>query len=938
MPALVGRTAELRALDGALEEVARGGGGALELAGEPGIGKTRLLSDLEARADRRGLLILAGSASELEHELPFGVFVDALDEYVQAVEPRRLDGLDDETWAELSYVLPSVGARPSAALPIERHRTHRAVRRLLEALAERKPLVLALDDLHWADSGSIELLGALLRRPPARVLLAFAVRPRQRPDRLAAAIERAQRAGAVTRLDVGSLSPAEAGELLGHAVDDGLYRQARGNPFYLEQLARRPGAATLAAALADELATLGGAERRVLDGAAVAGDPFELELAAAAADVDDAAALDALDELLRRDLVRATDVPRRFRFRHPLVRAAVYESSPGGWRLGAHERSATALEARGAAAALRAHHVEQAARHGDAAAIAVLREAGETIATRNPAGAARWFDAALRLLPDAAPAAERGALLMALAGAQAASGQFADARGALLESLALVPPDAIALRVALTSACARAEQLMGRHGQAHARLVAALGELADQTTPEAVDLMLSLATDGIFRMRFEESRGLATRALAVARRLERRPSIAAAAAAAALTCAFVGATDEAERHRAEAAGLVDAMGDDELSVRAEAAGSLAAADANLDRLEESEAHARRAIAVARATAQGELIPVLVPILASTLLAQGRLAEAAELLDEAIEAARLVGAPQALALRLAHRCEGAAMAGDLDLAVAAGREAVELTSAHESTLVGGQASAMLAFALIESGEPARGVALIVEHGGGGDLARVPAGWRARHLERLTRGWLAIGRPEEAARAAGVLAGLADATGLRQPAALALRAEAEVALAGGDGTGAAAQAHASAQAADALGMRLDAALARSLAGRALAQAGERAAAVDRLRRAAEELDACGARRYRDAAERELGRLGQRTHRRTQRGRADATGVAALTARELEVARLIVDRRTNAEIASELFLSPKTVETHIRNLFHKLDVSSRVDVARAVERAGR
>ena len=117
--------------------------------------------------------------------------------------------------------------------------------------------------------------------------------------------------------------------------------------------------------------------------------------------------MDAVDELLRLDLVRTTDVPRRFRFRHPLVRRAVYEATPGGWRLGAHERCADALAARGATAAARAHHVERSAREGDLEAVAVLREAGEAAARLAPASAARWFGGALRLLPQAAPAEER---------------------------------------------------------------------------------------------------------------------------------------------------------------------------------------------------------------------------------------------------------------------------------------------------------------------------------------------------------------------------------------------------------------------------------------------------------------------------------------------------------------------------------------------------
>jgi DNA-binding CsgD family transcriptional regulator len=135
-----------------------------------------------------------------------------------------------------------------------------------------------------------------------------------------------------------------------------------------------------------------------------------------------------------------------------------------------------------------------------------------------------------------------------------------------------------------------------------------------------------------------------------------------------------------------------------------------------------------------------------------------------------------------------------------------------------------------------------------------------------------------------------------------------------------------------------MPIEAAASRVLAGRALMSAGDHAGAVAALRRAADEFDACGARRGRGEAERELGRLGQRPYRRSRSGQPDGAGLAALTARELEVAHLIVDRKTNAEIAGALFLSQKTVESHIRNLFRKLDVNSRVDIARAVEHAER
>jgi len=370
---LVGRAVELEALDAVLRELARRRAGALELAGEPGIGKTRLLAELQVRADARGWLVLSGSASELERELPFWVFVDALDEYVHGLEPYRLDAMDADARAELGHVLPSLDA--GAELAPERYRTHRAMRQLLEALARDAPLVLVLDDVHWADAGSVELLGALLRRPPAGTLIAVGLRPRQLPDRLHRPLERARAAGTLTRLELGPLSARDARELLGGEVSDTLYDESGGNPFYLWQLARFPHAGSLAAALAEELAPLPGATRRLLEGAAVAGDPFELELAAAAAAMSEPDVITALDELFRADLVRPTDVPRRFRFRHPLVRSAVYESAPGGWRLGAHERAAAALAARGSPPLERAHHVERSARQGDAEAAAEIGRA-----------------------------------------------------------------------------------------------------------------------------------------------------------------------------------------------------------------------------------------------------------------------------------------------------------------------------------------------------------------------------------------------------------------------------------------------------------------------------------------------------------------------------------------------------------------------------------
>ena len=208
-------------------------------------------------------------------------------------------------------------------------------------------MVVCLDDVHWADAASLELIGHLLRRRPrAPVLLVLAYRPGQAPDLLRTAL--AAPAGPDDlRVELGPLTPHAAAALLGERVGDSersaLYRESGGNPFFLDQLARGRGGGVsdrpltsgelppaLVAACAEELGTLDPAARALAEGAAVAGDPFVLELAAAAAGQDEPAALAALDRLDAAGLVRATEVPRQFRFRHPILRRAAYDLAPAG--------------------------------------------------------------------------------------------------------------------------------------------------------------------------------------------------------------------------------------------------------------------------------------------------------------------------------------------------------------------------------------------------------------------------------------------------------------------------------------------------------------------------------------------------------------------------------------------------------------------------------
>ena len=958
---LVGRAEELALLDSALAELMRGEWKAVELVGEPGIGKTRLLGELATRASDREQLVLSGFASELERDLPFWVFVNALDDYVRGLDPRLLDRLDVDDRAELASVFPSLSRRSQhPVLQHERYRTHRAVRELLERLTATRSLVLILDDVHWADPASVELLGSLLRRPPdAGVMIALAVRPEQLPAGLKTELDRAHRTDTLTRVTLGAMTRAEADEFLGPSIDPAmastLYDESGGNPFYLEQLARslrreaRPPRATsritahlgvpppVASALADELALLSDSAHLVLQGAAVVGGTFEPELAAAAAGVIEAVALTAVDELAGVGVIRRTDVPRRFRFRHPLVRRAVYDSAPDGWLLSAHQRIAEAMADRGATATERAHHVERSGRQGDARAVTLLRQAGVEAAHRAPESAARWYAGALRLLRDDSPAADRVELLLARAGALATFGHFTESYDALLESYELAPSDAVELRIRLTTACAGTEHLLGLHEAAHQRLTDALADLDDPASPEAVALMLELAIDGVYTMRFPQIAELAKQALETARPLGDPPLIATAAAALAWGTALCGLVPDAERYRTEAAALVDGLSDRDLALRLDSAVHLAGAELYLDRFADAGAHAERVIAVARATGQPAFIPFAFMLLAWVRMLRGELADGAETLDAAIEESRLLGNDQSLAGLSLNRSLTALAAGDLELAVSTAREAVDLTRDTDAGLIPAAAPLALCAALVESRDPdlSDAVDLMVNRCGGPGLPLMPGGsFRAKWLELLTRCSLALGRQADAERAAACAQdAVVPMGGLRMATAMADRAAATLAFEAGDARLAAQRALASAAAADEVGIPVEAALSRSLAGRALAKTGEPDRAAAELDAAAAALHACGASRYRDAAELELRRLGRHVHRRSGPGEARGVGVASLTQRERQVADLVVARYTNPEIAAALFLSPKTVETHLRHIFHKLNVTSRVEVARTV-----
>ncbi len=335
---LVGRERAVAAIDRGLTALGEGGAGVtLQLSGEPGIGKTRLLAELSARARERGYLVLDGRAAEFEEDVPFAAFVDALDDHLAALDRRQVERLGPALRAQLATVFPAVEPpqrSPAPSLLDERYRVHRAVRSLLDRLARDRPVVLVLDDVHWLDAASRELLCHLLAHPPAeRVLIAIALRPGQIGGRLKTALDRCAADELLTRIALEPLSLADAGLLLAGRLPrlalDAVYAECGGNPFYLLELARagEPGGMpaqraqlgvdvpdAVLAAIAAEIDALTPAARALVQGAAVAGEPFDAELAAIAADLPQAQALELLHELERSGLLRPAGISRRLRF------------------------------------------------------------------------------------------------------------------------------------------------------------------------------------------------------------------------------------------------------------------------------------------------------------------------------------------------------------------------------------------------------------------------------------------------------------------------------------------------------------------------------------------------------------------------------------------------------------------------------------------------
>lgn len=230
---LVGRTAELGLLDTVIDQMGRGGPSFVDVTGAAGIGKKPADGEFCLRARRRGVTVLRGRATEYELHLPFQPFADAfadLDDRPPGVAPALFDAV--------APILGGRGAGPASAPgtpTADRFGLHRAVARLLAQLGQEGGLLIALDDMHWADPAARELLDHLVRHPvPGPVGFVLARRDRQTPSPLTAALTRGVDTEAVVRIVLGPLAEQECVEGLApdlpRARAAQLYATGGGNP------------------------------------------------------------------------------------------------------------------------------------------------------------------------------------------------------------------------------------------------------------------------------------------------------------------------------------------------------------------------------------------------------------------------------------------------------------------------------------------------------------------------------------------------------------------------------------------------------------------------------------------------------------------------------------------------------------------------------------
>jgi DNA-binding NarL/FixJ family response regulator len=926
---LVERELELEALERLLVGAGAGSGGAVVFEGSAGIGKSSLLAAARTAAATE-LRVLSARGSELERDLPFGVVRQLLEPVVVASDNEERGTLLAGAAALAKPVLfaadPAAGAEPSfSAL--------HGLYWLTINLADAQPLLLAVDDAHWADVASLRWLIYLARRlAGVPVALLLATRPAE-PGPVQELHDELLLIPEVVVLQPGGLSEQAitmlAVQLLAADPDPSFVTACRratgGNPFLLLELLRELDRRGIApsrenAALAGQLSSqgVGRAVRGRLSSlppactalaraVAVLGDPAEPALAAQLAGLDDDASSRAADALAEAVIFE----PGRLAFVHPLVRSSVYIELSSRERARHHERAARLLAGAGEATDRIAVHLLASHPGGDAETVKKLRQAANDATSRGaPDVAVTYLQRALAEAPSAEPdprlvyelgkaALSAGELELAIeqlgrASWDLAGGRLrAEAANALGSALFLAgrPEAAMNDLTAVIDALPTSEREQGLRLQA-TRWAAVRGSVTvwrrlqekgerfvvTSRTPRTIGERLQVAMAAYDAARVgtaREARELAMQAFGDGQLLE-DPGPESAGFWIVPTVLLLAYADE-DGERVATAVLEWAKLHGSLPVFSMAARLRAYIYLRRGFLAEAEADATSA------HEYPGLPPGFPPYgsvaLANVLLARGKPTEAAEVLARAASDPAAAGHIRYLQTRARLRAASQHPAEALEDLFACGRleHEWEISTPAFSTW---RADAAPLLAALDRHDEARALGL-------------------EEVERCS----AFGAP-------GPLGASLRMLGLMGPE--------------DSGIELLEQAVAHLQRSSA---RLEHALALLELGAATRRAGRRAEARKPLREALELARACGADAVAVRANDELVAAGARPRRDPTESRSN------LTASELRVARMAAEGMTNREIAQALFLTENTIETHLRSVFRKLEIRSRSQLTRAL-----
>jgi DNA-binding CsgD family transcriptional regulator len=916
------------ALDGA-----RSGerGGALLIEGPAGVGKTALLGRLEELAAGDGYRVLRSRGSEMERDFGFGLVRQLFGPLLRSLDPgRRTAALGGPAGLAASIFgfdggEIEVGAAESSLYGLFW---------LLAGLAEREPLVLAIDDAHWADSASLRFVQYLGRRLDGLpVLLALAARPNE-PGVQAELLQ-----GVVANLAIPTLRPAplsEAGtativrERLGDeatmAVEEACHEATGGNPFLLEELLvelrtgdeAAPSAGTIAAmgperiaaGVEDRARRLDPAAPEVTRAAAVLGDAADLRALAALAGCDRERVATIADDLAAASIL-ATGSERRFI--HPLVRAAVYERIPAGLRADLHARAATLLLDQGADAETVAAHLLLCEPATVDDALGVLERAAADAARRGaPDSAVAYLRRAL-----SEPGADRGGLLRELGSLEVVIRDPASI-GHLQEAAGLVEDPGTALHIYLE--LADLLSLAGQWDTTVQVVDSGLVRFEDLDQPGVLDLeAFRAAYCGYDPARVAEFDRSLPRLRALVEEHPGEESLR-------LRWILAALGSIRDMPRAEVEALIEPaaqrwtmrLDGRESSTATQAGCALLVADA-FDEIE---------VVAEQLTDDGRRRGALLSIISGVGFSAARHSRMGDLRSaEADFAVTLELVDQndlslmALTTML-HFCVDAVVERRGLAGAAATVEELELPPRFGETQSGAMVLETRAALRAQRGDRAGAIADL--RATAAILVPLQAG------PRFTR-WrssLALVLPDDRRDEALELAAeeLAMARAMANPRAEGTALRALGMLQGGEeGIGTLRESVAVLRGAP---LRLD--LARSVAelGAAMRRGNSRSEARDLLREAADMAQRCGAERLEERIHDELRIAGARPRRRA------LSGAASLTPGERRVAVAAAAGSTNREIAQDLFVSLRTVEMHLTNAYRKLGITSRSQLALAIE----